>query len=245
MKTFLVAVCIACVVILVAPCAQCFSPAAPIHTRTTTRTLLSSVRSSSSSDHDDSDDDLVLAAATTSTRRGVLTKTLASATAAAASIALPVQARLDPVNKPQLLPSEPGLNVIQTEKFLTTGEAKRMDAKLAKLERDTGYRVRVLCQAYPMTPGLAIRDYWSVGKDDQKDDKYVVLVVDQFQGRGNVLNFNVGDGLRLAFPNSFWTQLQNKYGTTFFVRDNGVDTAVMNAIDDIVQGLYDAARELS
>ena len=41
--------------------------------------------------------------------------------------------------------------------------------------------------------GLAIRDYWSLGKDDQKDDKYIVLVVDQFGGRGNVLNFNVGD----------------------------------------------------
>ena len=41
--------------------------------------------------------------------------------------------------------------------------------------------------------GLAIRDYWSLGKEDQKDDKYIVLVVDQFGGRGNILNFNVGD----------------------------------------------------
>lgn len=41
--------------------------------------------------------------------------------------------------------------------------------------------------------GLAIRDYWSLGKDDQKDDKYIVLVVDQFGGKGNILNFNVGD----------------------------------------------------
>jgi len=131
-----------------------------------------------------------------------------------AATPLAAQARLDPVDKPQLLPSEKGLNVIQTEKFLTSGEAKRMDAKLAKLEKDTGWRVRVLCQSYPMTPGLAIREYWSVGYDGQKDDKYVVLVVDQFGGRGNVLNFNVGDGLRLAFPNNFWTQLQNKYGTT-------------------------------
>lgn len=121
-----------------------------------------------------------------------------------------------------------------------------MDAKLAKLEKDTGYRVRVLCQNYPNTPGLAIREYWGVGGiPQQKDDMYVVLVVDQFGGRGNVLNFNVGDGLRLALSNNFWTQLRNKYGTTFFVRDNGVDAAVLNAVDDIVQGLYDAARELS
>jgi len=96
----------------------------------------------------------------------------------------PASARLDPVNRPDLLPKEPGLNVIQIEKFLTTGQAKRLDNLLSALERDTGFRVRVLCQAYPNTPGLAIKDYWDLGKEDQKDDKYVVLVVDQFGGKG-------------------------------------------------------------
>jgi len=227
---------IACGLLAVAPSpVQSFSPNFGVSSSTTI------LKASSINSADES-------SSSVTTRRGAFANVLTSGSMIAAgtlATALPAQARLDPVDKPQLLPSEKGLNVIQTEKFLTTGEAKRMDAKLAKLERDTGYRVRVLCQSYPMTPGLAIRDYWSVGKEDQKDDKYVVLVVDQFGGRGNVLNFNVGDGLRLAFPNSFWTQLQNKYGTTFFVRDNGVDTAVINAIDDIVQGLYDAARELS
>lgn len=56
------------------------------------------------------------------------------------------QARLERVNRPDLLPKEPGLNVIQVEKFLTSGQAKRMDQLLAKLEEDTGYRLRVLCQ---------------------------------------------------------------------------------------------------
>ena len=114
---------------------------------------------------------------------------------------MPAQARLEGVNKPELLPKESGLNVIQTEKFLTSGQAKRMDQLLANLERDTGYRVRVLCQAYPNTPGLAIRDYWDLGKEGQKDDKYIVLVVDQFGGKGNVLNFNVGEGVKFALPN--------------------------------------------
>jgi hypothetical protein len=66
---------------------------------------------------------------------------------------LPALARLEGVNKPELLPSELGLNVIQVEKFLTKGQEKRMDDLLTKLEKDTGYRVRVLCQAYPRTPG--------------------------------------------------------------------------------------------
>eukprot|EP00531_Pseudo-nitzschia_arenysensis_P008184 CAMPEP_0116142708 /NCGR_PEP_ID=MMETSP0329-20121206/15054_1 /TAXON_ID=697910 /ORGANISM="Pseudo-nitzschia arenysensis, Strain B593" /LENGTH=236 /DNA_ID=CAMNT_0003637965 /DNA_START=29 /DNA_END=739 /DNA_ORIENTATION=+ len=146
-------------------------------------------------------------------------------------------ARLEAVNRPDLLPSEQGLNVIQTEKFLTAGQAKRLDKMMAALEKDTGYRLRVLCQNYPNTPGLAIRDYWSLGKEDQKDDKYIVLVVDQFGGKGNILNFNVGDGVKLALPNTFWTRLSGKYGTTFFVRDYGVDVAVENAIESIVSCL--------
>jgi hypothetical protein len=113
----------------------------------------------------------------------------------ATTFALPneASARLESVNRPDLLPSEKGLNVIQTEKYLTSGQTRRLNDMLASLEKDTGFRVKVLCQNYPNTPGLAIRDYWSVGKEDQKDDNYVVLVVDQFGGRSNSLNFNVGD----------------------------------------------------
>ena len=136
-------------------------------------------------------------------RRQVLTSVVAGTVMASTLLtqATPVQARLEGINKPELLPKEPGVNVIQTEKFLTAGQAKRMDQLLANLERDTGYRVRVLCQAYPNTPGLAIRDYWDLGKEGQKDDKYIVLVVDQFGGKGNVLNFNVGEGVKFALPN--------------------------------------------
>jgi|TARA_B100001142_G_scaffold132379_1_gene133967 hypothetical protein len=52
------------------------------------------------------------------------------------------------------------------------------------LERDTGMKLRVLAQAYPNTPGLAVKDYWSV------DDDTVVFVADP--GLGNILNFSVG-----------------------------------------------------
>lgn len=168
-------------------------------------------------------------------RRNVISISLGSF--ATLSLASEATARLEAVNNPALLPSEAGVNVIQTEKFLTSGQAKRLDKLLAALERDTGFRVRVLCQNYPNTPGLAIRDYWSLGKEDQKDDKYVVLVVDQFGGKGNVLNFNVGDGVKLALPNVFWTRLQAKFGNTFYVRDNGIDLAITNAIDAIVSCL--------
>ena len=115
-----------------------------------------------------------------SDRREVM-KNAASAVIVATGLGLtsfpsPSDARLEGVNRPELLPSEPGKNVIQVEKFLTPGQAKRMDEKLGKLEATTGFRVRVLCQAYPQTPGLAIRDYWDLGKEGAKDDKFIVLV---------------------------------------------------------------------
>lgn len=35
------------------------------------------------------------------------------------------------------------MNIIDLEKFLTKGQAKKIDEKLAKLETDTGYKLRV------------------------------------------------------------------------------------------------------
>eukprot|EP00558_Chaetoceros_sp_UNC1202_P009219 CAMPEP_0197239442 /NCGR_PEP_ID=MMETSP1429-20130617/5912_1 /TAXON_ID=49237 /ORGANISM="Chaetoceros sp., Strain UNC1202" /LENGTH=236 /DNA_ID=CAMNT_0042698857 /DNA_START=17 /DNA_END=727 /DNA_ORIENTATION=+ len=174
-----------------------------------------------------------------SSRRSILsTAAVALSTAAALTIdPQPSQARLEAVNRPDLLPSDAGAVVIQTEKFLTSGQAKRMSDLIRALEKDTGFRLRVLCQNYPNTPGLAIRDFWSLGKEDQMDDKYIVLVVDQFGGKGNVLNFNVGEGVKFALPNVFWTRLSGKYGTTFFVRENGIDFAITNAVEAIVQCL--------
>lgn len=168
-------------------------------------------------------------------RNAVLSTIIATgSTVLATTASAPAHARLEGVNNPKLLPTEKGLNIIQTEKFLTSGQAKRLDTLLSSLERDTGYRVRVLCQAYPNTPGLAIRDYWDLGYEGQKDDKYIVLVVDQFGGKGNVLNFNVGDGVKLTLPNVFWNRLQAKFGNTFYVRDNGIDLAITNAVEAIV-----------
>jgi len=117
---------------------------------------------------------------TTPTRRSIISSLLAGSLALSTMPQLS-SARLDPVNRPDLLPSEKGLNVIQVEKFLTTGQAKRLDTLLSSLEKDTGFRVRVLCQRYPNTPGLAIRDYWDLGKE-------VCLFVPR-RGGGMVLSF--------------------------------------------------------
>ncbi|CAM9586500.1 unnamed protein product [Pylaiella littoralis] len=144
---------------------------------------------------------------------------------------LEAQARKAGVDRPDLLPKEQ-TNVIDLVSMLTKGQAKRINKQLEDLEKATGYRLRLLCQKYPETPGLAVKDYWKV------DDKTIVMVVDAGEddrksGAVNILNFNVGDGLRLGLPPQFWQRLQNKYGNRFYVRDNGPDGAIMSAVDSI------------
>ena len=133
-------------------------------------------------------------------------------------------ARLEGVNKPELLPASP-TPVIDVAGFLTSGEEARIAAIVGALEADTGIKLRVLAQNYPDTPGLAIRDFWGV------DDDTVVFVADP--GTGNILNFNVGAGVDLRVPRSFWSRLAGKYGTKFYWRDNGESASILNAVHAI------------
>ncbi|KAH8053128.1 hypothetical protein JL722_9794 [Aureococcus anophagefferens] len=156
----------------------------------------------------------------------------ASASRAVASLT-PFGRRARGVNKPELLPTtlvdgrRP--NVIDVKvNFLTKGEQKRLDVLAAKTEKASGFKIRVLCQSYPETPGLAIKDYWKV------DDKTVVLIADKgLKGTSNILNFNVGDGLADVLPTPFWTRLQGRFGTSRYWRDKGEDVAITNAVEAI------------
>ncbi|XP_050945084.1 thylakoid lumenal 15.0 kDa protein 2, chloroplastic [Cucumis melo] len=114
------------------------------------------------------------------------------------------------VNKPELLPKE-FTSVIDVAGFLSDGQEIRLKQEIADIEKDTGYKLRVLAQNYPATPGLAVKDFWQV------DDRTIVFVADPTFG--NILNFNVGATVDLDIPRSFWSRLAGKYGNIFYWKE--------------------------
>ena len=140
------------------------------------------------------------------------------------SVSGAAEARLEGVNKPELLPKE-YTPLIDVADFLTSGEEKALIKRLESLERDTGVKLRVLAQNYPETPGLAIKDFWGV------DGSTVVLVADP--NTGNITNFNVGSDVDFLVPRNFWSKVAGKYGNKFYWSDQGPDRAIINSVDAI------------
>ncbi|CAH8385616.1 unnamed protein product [Eruca vesicaria subsp. sativa] len=131
------------------------------------------------------------------------------------------EAAKEGVNKPELLPKE-FTSVIDVAGFLSDGQEKRIAEEISDLEKDTGFKLRVLAQNYPVTPGLAIKDYWKV------DDSTIVFVADPTFG--NILNFNVGASVDLDIPRSFWSRLAGKYGNMFYWKEKGEDASIEAAV---------------
>ncbi|KAK1563771.1 hypothetical protein Q3G72_032628 [Acer saccharum] len=125
------------------------------------------------------------------------------------------------VNKPELLPKE-FTYVIDVAGFLSDGQERRLVQEIDNIEKDTGFKLRLLAQNYPDTPGLAIKDYWQV------DDRTIVFVADPTFG--NILNFNVGATVDLDIPRSFWSRLAGKYGNIFYWKEKGEDASIEAAV---------------
>ena len=126
-------------------------------------------------------------------------------------------------NNPELLP-DIQTPIIDLAETLTEYENKTLAKNLTEFEAETGWKLRVLTQ-YDETPGRAVKKYWGL------DDKSVLLVAD-LRG-GNILNFNIGDDVYQLLPRTFWVELQTRYGNMFFVREEGEDQAIIQALDSI------------
>ena len=117
---------------------------------------------------------------------------------------------------------QPAVPVLDLAAQLSETQEVRLDEQLIALEKDTGWKLRVLTQ-FDKSPGRQVKDYWGL------DDKSVLMVADP-RG-GNLLAFNVGDRVREILPRTFWIELQSRYGNQFFVRDNGKARSIQSTVD--------------
>ena len=123
-------------------------------------------------------------------------------------------------DNPDLLPDHP-TPVIDLAKILTDPQRAALEAELEDFENVSGWKLRVLTQ-YDRTPGLAVKDFWGL------DERSLLLIADE-RG-GNLLNFNVGDALFALMPRTYWVELQTRFGNQYYVRDNGQDAAIVDAL---------------
>ena len=138
---------------------------------------------------------------------------------AAASIAPAAYA----FDNPDLLPAQ-NTPVIDLANFLPKIQEENLIQNLTDFEAETGWKLRVLTQ-FDRTPGLSVRKFWGL------NDKSVLLVADP-RG-GNILNFNVGDEVYKLLPRTFWVELQTRFGNLYFVRENGENGSIVEALASI------------
>jgi energy-converting hydrogenase Eha subunit A len=126
-------------------------------------------------------------------------------------------------DNPDLLPTTQ-TPVIDLANFLPALQEQTLIKDLETFEAETGWKLRVLTQ-YDRTPGRAVKQFWGL------NDKSVLLIADS-RG-GNLLGFNVGDGLYPFLPRTFWVELQTRFGNLYFVRENGENQAIVESLNTI------------
>ncbi|ACB51319.1 unknown [Crocosphaera subtropica ATCC 51142] len=127
------------------------------------------------------------------------------------------------VNNPELLP-DTATPVVDLANFLPDIQEESLIKDIETFESDTGWRIRVLTQ-YDRSPGRAVINFWGL------DDKSILLVADS-RG-GNILSFSIGDDVYELLPRTFWIELQARFGNMYYVRENGENTSIMNALDTV------------
>ncbi|GAA6622250.1 TPM domain-containing protein [Scytonema sp. NUACC26] len=126
-------------------------------------------------------------------------------------------------DNPELLPDTP-TPVVDLAKSLNSIQEEKLVKDFEQFEADTGWKLRVLTQ-YDRTPGRAVINFWGL------DDKSVLLVADS-RG-GNILSFSVGDAVYELLPRTFWIELQTRFGNLYFVREQGEDQAILQAMETV------------
>jgi energy-converting hydrogenase Eha subunit A len=127
------------------------------------------------------------------------------------------------VNNPELLPEEK-TPVVDLANFLPEIQEAQLIDDLNSFEVETGWKLRVLTQ-YDRSPGRAVIPFWGL------DDKSILLVADA-RG-GNLLAFSIGDEVYELMPRTFWIEMQARFGNMYYIRDNGENLAITEALETV------------
>ena len=152
-------------------------------------------------------------AAPSATRRALLAGAAALPAAPALAAAVAAQRVQDPA------------------RTLSPSDVAALERKLAALEADTGFRVRVLASEGSLDGRDRDRDRlgqaraaFGAGPSPSADPKLLVVIADPSQQ--SVLGFAAGTAARAVLPRDFFSELQGRYGNIFYIRDNGADGAL-------------------
>jgi hypothetical protein len=127
------------------------------------------------------------------------------------------------VNNPELLP-DIETPVVDLANFLPKIQEESLVENLENFQTETGWKMRVLTQ-YDRSPGRAVKKFWGL------DDKSILLVAD---GRGgNLLAFSIGDDVYELLPRNFWIELQTRFGNMYYIRENGENNAIVEALESV------------
>eukprot|EP00892_Ulva_mutabilis_P000380 jgi/Ulvmu1/10342/UM061_0025.1 len=142
---------------------------------------------------------------------------------AAATLLGPLQA--DAASQLEVSPDMP---LIDQSKILSSGRRDGILSQLSSLERDTGYRVRILTkERYTVSDMDQARAGWAVDKNT------VILVFDP--SAPNIFGYDyIGDNILLGpLRRPFWIELQSRFGNMFYVREQGEGNAVVAIVDAV------------
>lgn len=115
-------------------------------------------------------------------------------------------------------------------KVLPSGTIDSQMKKLEQLEKDTGYKVRVLSRYTDSQGNIPSVEDLRVGWNIKEvEGTYVVVFVDP--SAPNVLSFKYGKKVQELLSRPFFTELQSRYGNMFYVRDEGEAKSVASTLD--------------
>jgi hypothetical protein len=118
--------------------------------------------------------------------------------------------------------------IVDYARVLPKGIIESKQTLLRDLERDTGYKVRLLSRygtGERGPTGEEVRKGWGV------DEKTILMVVDPTSP--NIMAFSFGLEVQKVLPRPFFTELQSRFGNLFYIRENGEAKAVVETLDTL------------